>query len=81
MTIVAHRAASRARDYVRVAGPEAEEFLQRMVSNDVSGEVCEALLLTAKGRVIAPLDYVGEMTRGSIPPVVLRPPRPTTSSS
>ena len=55
MAIVTQRAARRARDYVRVAGPEAEEFLQRMVSNDVSGDVCEALLLTAKGRVIAPL--------------------------
>jgi folate-binding protein YgfZ len=55
MAIVTQRAARRARDYVRVAGPEAEDFLQRMVSNDVSGDVCEALLLTAKGRVIAPL--------------------------
>ena len=44
---------------MRVAGPEAERFLQRMVSNDVEGlpvgGSCEALLLTAKGRVIAPL--------------------------
>jgi folate-binding protein YgfZ len=41
---------------VRVAGPDAEDFLQRMVSNDVSaGEVVDALLLTAKGRVLAPL--------------------------
>ena len=55
MATVTQRAARRARDYVRVAGPEAEDFLQRMVSNDVSGDVCEALLLTAKGRVIAPL--------------------------
>jgi folate-binding protein YgfZ len=55
MAIVTQRAAVRARDYVRVAGPEAEGFLQRMVSNDVSGDVCEALLLTAKGRVVAPL--------------------------
>ena len=55
MAIVTQRAAVRARDYVRAAGPEAEDFLQRMVSNDVSGDVCEALLLTAKGRVIAPL--------------------------
>jgi folate-binding protein YgfZ len=55
MAIVTQRAARRARDYVRVAGPEAEDFLQRMVSNDVGGDVCEALLLTAKGRVIAPL--------------------------
>jgi folate-binding protein YgfZ len=44
---------------VRVAGPAAEEYLDRMLSNDVAalgpGESCEALLLTAKGRVIAPL--------------------------
>jgi folate-binding protein YgfZ len=38
-----------------VKGPEAEDFLQRMLSNDVSGETCEALLLTPKARVIAPL--------------------------
>jgi len=50
MATVTQRAARRARDYVRVAGPEAEDFLQRLVSNDVSGDVCEALLLTAKGR-------------------------------
>jgi folate-binding protein YgfZ len=47
---------SRPRAYVRVKGPEAAEFLQRMVSNDVlAGESCEALLLTPKARVIAPL--------------------------
>ncbi|HWB23519.1 MAG TPA: hypothetical protein VG652_11620 [Gaiellaceae bacterium] len=47
---------SRPRAYVRVSGPEAGEYLQRMVSNDVlAGPSCEALLLTAKGRVIAPL--------------------------
>jgi folate-binding protein YgfZ len=41
---------------VRVHGPDAADFLQRMVSNDVlAAESCEALLLTAKGRVIAPL--------------------------
>jgi folate-binding protein YgfZ len=44
---------------VRVAGPGAEDYLQRMVSNDVaalsSGESCEALLLTPKARVIAPM--------------------------
>ena len=49
----------RPRSYVRVAGPDAEDYLQRMVSNDVAalaaGESCEALLLTAKARVIAPL--------------------------
>lgn len=31
------------------------DFLQRMLSNDVDQETCEALLLTAKARVIAPL--------------------------
>ena len=44
---------------MRVAGPEAEAYLDRMVSNDVAalgpGEACQALLLTAKARVIAPL--------------------------
>lgn len=51
--------ALRPRAFVRVAGPEAEDFLQRMVSNDVAalapGEACDALLLTPKARVIAPL--------------------------
>src|SRR6186713_560249 len=56
MAIVTARVALRPRDYVRVAGPDAETFLQRMVSNDVTaGDVVDALLLTAKGRVIAPL--------------------------
>ena len=46
----------RPRAYVRVRGPEAADFLQRMVSNDVlARESCEALLLTPKARVIAPL--------------------------
>jgi folate-binding protein YgfZ len=41
---------------VRVQGPDAADLLQRIVSNDVlAADVCEALLLTAKGRVIAPL--------------------------
>lgn len=52
-------AARRPRAYVRVAGPDAEDYLQRMVSNDVAAlaphEACEALLLTPKARVIAPL--------------------------
>jgi folate-binding protein YgfZ len=51
--------AARERGFVRVAGPDAAEYLQRMVSNDVEalavGEACPALLLTAKARVIAPL--------------------------
>jgi tRNA-modifying protein YgfZ len=46
----------RPRAYVRVQGPDAADLLQRIVSNDVlAGESCEALLLTPKGRVIAPL--------------------------
>ena len=56
MAIVTTRAATRPRDYVRVAGPDAEAFLQRMISNDVTAsDVVDALLLTPKGRVIAPL--------------------------
>src|SRR5207253_3546979 len=35
----------RPRAYVRVAGPDASDLLQRLVSNDVvAGESCEALL-------------------------------------
>jgi folate-binding protein YgfZ len=52
------RTARRPRDFVRVSGPEAEDYLQRMLSQDVSvdpGESREALLLTAKARVIAPM--------------------------
>ena len=53
------RIALRPRSFVRVAGPDAEDYLNRMVSNDVAalgpGEACEALLLTAKARLIAPL--------------------------
>ena len=47
------------RAFLRVAGPDAADYLQRMVSNDVEalavGAACPALLLTAKARVIAPL--------------------------
>jgi len=50
--------AARPRDFVRVVGPDAEDFLQRMVSNDVTVAPCEALLLTPKARVIAPLVVV-----------------------
>jgi tRNA-modifying protein YgfZ len=53
------RVARRPRAFLRVAGPDAAAFLQRLVSNDVealaAGESCEALLLTPKARVIAPL--------------------------
>jgi tRNA-modifying protein YgfZ len=51
--------AAREREFVRVAGPDAADYLQRMVSNDVESlrpsDGCPALLLTAKARVIAPL--------------------------
>ena len=51
--------ARRPRAFLRVAGPDAADYLQRMVSNDVEalavGEACDALLLTARARVIAPL--------------------------
>src|SRR6478609_9719623 len=48
--------ARRPRAYVRVKGPDAAEYLDRMLSKDVpeSGSA-DALLLTAKARVIAPL--------------------------
>jgi tRNA-modifying protein YgfZ len=51
--------AARERATVRVAGPDAADYLQRMVSNEVEGlavgEARPALLLTAKARVIAPV--------------------------
>jgi folate-binding protein YgfZ len=50
------------RAFLRVTGPDAADYLQRMVSNDVEalavGEGCDALLLTAKARVIAPLRII-----------------------
>jgi folate-binding protein YgfZ len=73
--------AERQRDYVAVRGPDAEDFLQRMLSNDVTQAPCDALLLTPKGRIIAPLRVVrrseddfllltepglGEVVRGSL---------------
>ena len=52
----------RPRAFIRVSGPDAEDYLQRMVSNDVAaldvGGACEALLLTPKARIIAPLRVV-----------------------
>ena len=59
MAVTAVRVASRPRDFVAVRGPGAEAFLQAMLSNDVEklavGDSHEALLLTPKARVIAPL--------------------------
>jgi folate-binding protein YgfZ len=63
MKSVTSRAVARVpRAFLRVAGPDATDYLQRMVSNDVEalamGDACDALLLTAKARVIAPLRIV-----------------------
>src|SRR4051794_39579465 len=56
MVSVSVRAARRPRDYVRVSGPDAEDYLQRMISNDVAaGPLVPALLLTPKSRLIAPV--------------------------
>ena len=53
------RVGRRPREFVGVVGPDAASYLQAMVSNDVEalgvGDACEALLLTPKARVIAPL--------------------------
>jgi folate-binding protein YgfZ len=56
MATVTPAAARRARAYVRVKGDDAVSYLDRMLSNDVpaAGSV-DALLLTPKARVIAPL--------------------------
>src|SRR4029079_12881538 len=62
MTVTTLQAAPLARSYVAVRGPDATAYLNRMVSNDVEalapGESCEALLLTPKARVVAPLHVV-----------------------
>jgi tRNA-modifying protein YgfZ len=56
MATVTPATARRPRAYVRVQGPDAADFLQRMVSNDVLADASvDALLLTPKARVIAPV--------------------------
>jgi folate-binding protein YgfZ len=64
MAIVAPAVVRLRRGYVRVQGPDAEEFLERMLSNEVAslepGGVRSALLLTPKGRIVAPLRLVRE---------------------
>src|SRR3954470_1572920 len=56
MVAVTQSAARRPRAYVRVQGPDAVDYLNRMLSNDVPAEgSVDALLLTAKARVIAPV--------------------------
>jgi folate-binding protein YgfZ len=52
------------RGYVAVTGPEAGDFLERMLSNEVvsleAGESRPALLLTPKSRIVAPVRIVRE---------------------
>jgi folate-binding protein YgfZ len=59
MAVTALRVARRPRDFVAVRGPDAASYLQALVTNDVEalgpGEACEALLLTPKARVVAPM--------------------------
>ena len=56
MPTVTQGAARRPRAYVRVQGPDAVDYLNRMLSNDVPDEgSVDALLLTPKARVIAPV--------------------------
>jgi tRNA-modifying protein YgfZ len=56
VTTLTSATARRPRAYVRVQGPDAVDYLNRMLSNDVPAEgSADALLLTAKARVIAPL--------------------------
>ncbi len=58
-SVTSVRVARRPRAFLRVSGPDAADYLNRMVSNDVlalaPGDACDALLLTAKARVIAPV--------------------------
>jgi folate-binding protein YgfZ len=56
MATVTPTAAWRPRAYVRVQGPDAVDYLNRMLSKDVPDEgSADALLLTPKARVIAPV--------------------------
>ena len=56
MASVTPAAARRARAFVAVRGPDAVGYLDRLLSNDVpEAGSADALLLTAKARVIAPL--------------------------
>jgi tRNA-modifying protein YgfZ len=53
------------RGYVSVSGPDAPDFLERMLSNEVASleagrEARPALLLTPKSRMVAPLRVVRE---------------------
>jgi folate-binding protein YgfZ len=58
-TVSTRLVTARPRAYVAVRGPDAGDYLQRMLSNDVLalrvGDACDAMLLTAKARLIAPV--------------------------
>jgi len=57
MAIVTAETATRPRAFVRVQGPDAVSYLDRMLTNDVPEEgSVDALLLTPKARVIAPVN-------------------------
>jgi tRNA-modifying protein YgfZ len=65
MAIVTPTVVRLRRGYVRVQGSEAADFLERMLSNEVASleparDARPALLLTPKGRLIAPLCVVRE---------------------
>lgn len=59
MAVTTLQTAQRPRAFVSVTGPGAADYLNRMVSNEVEalpvGESCEALLLTPKARIVAPM--------------------------
>jgi tRNA-modifying protein YgfZ len=62
MSVTTLQAAPRPRAYVSVIGPDAASYLNRMVSNEVEeldvGASGEALLLTPKARIVAPVVVV-----------------------
>jgi folate-binding protein YgfZ len=64
VAIVASTVVRLERGYVRVEGPDAEDFLERMLSNEIAsievGGARRALLLTPKGRMIAPVRVARE---------------------
>ena len=65
MATVAPTVARLDRGYVAVSGPDSEDFLERMLSNEIASlevgpEAQPALLLTPKGRIVAPLRVVRE---------------------
>jgi tRNA-modifying protein YgfZ len=65
MAVAAPTVARLNRGYVAVSGPDSEDFLERMLSNEIASlnvgpEARPALLLTPKGRIIAPLRVVRE---------------------